>query len=120
MALNSQSYVAIDLGAESGRVFVGAFDGKKVRLHNAHRFPTGPVYILDTMRWDILRFYREIEIGLAAVCGSYTSSPAAIGIDTWGIDFALLDRDGELIGNPYHYRDRRTSGIMEKVCTLVS
>ncbi len=120
MSVSPQHYVAVDLGAESGRVFVGAFDGKKIALHEVHRFPTGPVYVMDSMRWDILDFYAEIETGLAAVCGLYTSSPAAIGVDTWGVDFGLLDRDGELITYPYHYRDRRTAGVMEKVCNLIS
>jgi len=119
MTAKTQHYVAVDLGAESGRVVVGIFDGAKLSLHEVHRFPTGPAHLLDSMRWDMLGFWRQIELGLSAVCSSYTRSPAAVGIDTWGVDFALLDRDGELIANPYHYRDRRTSGVMDKVCKLI-
>lgn len=115
-----QHYVAIDLGAESGRVVVGIFDSGSLRLHEVHRFRTGPTQLFSTMRWDILGFWREIESGLSAVSTAHTKSPIAIGIDTWGVDFGLLDREGELIANPYHYRDQRTSGVMEKVCNLVS
>ena len=116
----AQYYVAIDLGAESGRLTVGVFDGEKLKLHEVYRFRTGPTYVLNTMRWDILGFWREIEGGLSAVGAELHKRPVTIGIDSWGVDFGLLDRDGELIANPYHYRDRRTSCVVDKVCHLIS
>jgi rhamnulokinase len=100
--------VAVDLGAESGRVVTATLDGQQVALEVCHRFPNGPVSVRGTLYWDILHLWREIQEGIASCL---SRAPASIGVDTWGVDFALLDRQGRLIGNPVHYRDARTEGM---------
>ena len=108
-------FLAFDLGAASVRGVVGRFDGDRLELAEVHRFPNGPVRILDSLHWDVLRLFDEIKRGLARTVQEHGPELAGIGLDTWGVDFALLDRDGALLGNPYHYRDRRTDGMMEEV-----
>jgi sugar (pentulose or hexulose) kinase len=103
--------LAIDLGAESGRVIKVAFDGNKLGFDVAHRFPNIPVYAGGTLYWDVLRLWHEIEAGIQAG----QQGARSIGIDTWGVDGALLDRNGKLLANPAHYRDRRNEGMMEWV-----
>lgn len=113
------SFLAVDLGAESGRVIAGFFDGRKVRLEELHRFGNGPVHVADTMRWDVLRLWSEIQAGLGkagARCGSAIHS---VGVDTWGVDYVLLSKTGEMLGQPYHYRDARTRGVMEQTFARV-
>src|SRR5438477_10290764 len=107
-------YLAIDLGAESGRVMAGLWNGKTLRLEEIHRFPNGPIYIADSLRWDILRLWADIQTGLGLAAQKYGRSIASVGADAWGVDFVLLNRQGEMLGQPYHYRDARTNGIMEK------
>ncbi len=107
-------YLAVDLGAESGRVMAGLWDGKKLKLEEVHRFPNGPVYLADTMRWDVIRLWHEIQHGLGLAARKYGKSIVSVGADTWGVDYVLLNRQGEMLGQPYHYRDSRTNGIMEK------
>jgi rhamnulokinase len=107
--------IAIDLGAESGRVTRVGFDGERVRLDEVHRFPNGPVQVNGTLHWDALRLWSEISAGIEAA----GAGAAAIGVDAWGVDHALLDRDGKLLGNPVHYRDRRTDGMFEWVFARV-
>ncbi|GAB4480335.1 MAG: rhamnulokinase family protein [Anaerolineae bacterium] len=102
--------VAVDLGAESGRVVTAALDGQQVALEVCHRFPNVPVSVRGTLYWDILYLWREIQEGIG---GCLSRRPAAIGVDAWGVDFGLLDRAGRLIGNPVHYRDARTEGMQE-------
>jgi rhamnulokinase len=99
---HSINIVAFDLGAESGRAVVGRFDGQRLRLEEVHRFTNGPVHVLDGLHWDVLRLWTEVKNGLARA------------VQTWGVDFALLARDDTLLGNPYHYRDPRTNGMMEE------
>jgi rhamnulokinase len=106
------SFAAVDLGASSGRVMVGRVGDGTLGLAEAHRFPNRPVRIAGTLHWDILALYREILDGLrAAGSGGLTS----IGIDSWAVDYGLLDAQGALLGNPVHYRDARTDGVMEDV-----
>jgi rhamnulokinase len=105
--------LAYDLGAESGRGILGLFDGSRLALDVVHRFPNGPVRTLDTMHWDVLRLYTEMLNGMRACAGKFGAIDS-IGIDTWGVDFGLLGRDGSLVGNPRHYRDPHTEGIMEQ------
>lgn len=109
-----QIYLAIDLGAESGRVMAGLFDGKQVRLEELHRFPNGPVHVADTMRWDLLRLWSEIQSGLAKAAVRFGQNIVSVGVDTWGVDFVLLSKTGEMLGQAYHYRDRRTLGVLEQ------
>lgn len=104
---------AIDLGASSGRVMLGSYDGTRLAMTELYRFPNEPVVLNGTMYWDFLRLFHEIKKGL-----SYTrkyGTVDSLGVDTWGVDFGLLDRAGNLMENPVHYRDARTSGIAEKV-----
>src|SRR5206468_1511995 len=106
-------FVACDLGAESGRCMLGQFDGERVALSELSRFPNGPIQISGSLHWDVLRLFGEIVGGLRR-CARDGHRPAGIGLDTWGVDFALLDRAGNLLGNPYHYRDRRTQGMLDE------
>lgn len=109
-----QVYLAIDLGAESGRVMAGHFDGKTIRLEELHRFPNGPVHVAETLRWDLLRLWSEIQTGLAKAASRFGQSIISVGVDTWGVDFVLLSKTGEMLGQPYNYRDPRTRGVMEQ------
>lgn len=111
--------LALDFGAESGRAILGQFDGQRLALTDVHRFPNGPVRLPDGLHWDVLRLWTEIKTGLAKTVREQGQTIASIGIDTWGVDFALLDRQGALIGNPYHYRDGRTDGMVEAVLQRV-
>ena len=111
-----KTVLAIDLGAESGRVMAVHYDGAGLQLEELHRFPNGPVDVRGTFYWDFLRLWSEIKTGIEK---GASHNPAGIGVDTWGVDFALLDRDGRLLSNPVHYRDKRTEGIMETVFAVV-
>lgn len=113
------TFLAVDLGAESGRVVLGSFDGERVALEEVHRFPNTPVWLPDGLHWDVLRIFTEIKDGLAKAVGS-AGRIESLGVDSWGVDFALLDRDGALISNPYHYRDPRTAGMEERALKRVS
>lgn len=106
--------LAIDLGAESGRAMLGQFDGQRLHMREVYRFPNDPVSLPDGLYWDILRIYREILTGLAAAGGESGGSIDSIGIDSWAVDFGLLDRNGALIGNPRHYRDPRNEGMLDR------
>src|SRR5690606_36422274 len=103
-------YEAVDLGASNGRV-ITVETGQSLRLREIHRFPNRPVRLADTLHWDILSLYQGVLDGLAKM----DAEPASIGVDSWAVDYGLLDGDGRLIGNPVHYRDQRTDGVMERV-----
>jgi rhamnulokinase len=107
-------YLAIDLGAESGRVMAGLWNGKTIRLEEVHRFPNGPVYLGDSLRWDVVRLWAEIQTGLGLAAKKYGKSIVSVGADTWGVDYVLLTGCDEMLGQPYAYRDARTNGMMEK------
>ena len=113
------NFLALDLGAESGRAVVGRFDGKTLRLEEVHRFANGPIRIHDSLHWNVLSLFAEMKHGLAKAVHEHEGELATIGVDTWGVDFGLLDRAGHLIGNPYHYRDSRTDGMVEKAFDIV-
>ena len=104
--------LAFDFGASSGRAILGVFDGRCIRLEELHRFENIPVTVRGTLYWDVLRLFHEIKQGLmkAAEAGGFDS----VGIDTWGVDFGLLDKSGRLLENPVHYRDARTAGMLEE------
>src|SRR5947209_17295917 len=104
--------LAIDLGAESGRGVLGSFDGGRLSLEVVHRFPNGPVRTLDSLQWDVLRLHAEVLNSLRQAAGQ--GGIESVGVDTWGVDFALLGRGGTLLGNPRHYRDPHTEGVMEE------
>ena len=114
----TSDYLALDLGAESGRGLLGRFDGERLELEEVHRFPNGPVRMLDTLHWDLPFLYGEMK---AALHKAVTMSPGldGVGVDTWGVDFGLVGRGDTLLGNPVHYRDARTEGMMEEAFRLV-
>jgi len=107
-------YLAIDLGAESGRVVAGLWNGKTIRLEEIHRFPNGPVYLGDSLRWDVVRLWAEIQNGLSLAARKYGKGIVSVGADTWGVDYVLLSRSNEMLGQPFAYRDARPNGMMEK------
>jgi rhamnulokinase len=108
----TKNILAFDLGAESGRAVLGRFDGGRLSLEVAHRFPNGAVRTLDALHWDVLRLYGEMLAGLRR-CQAEKGGVDSLGVDTWGVDFALLGRGGTLLGNPRHYRDPHTEVVME-------
>ena len=113
-------YLALDLGAESGRGLLGKFDGERLTLEEIHRFPNGPVRMLDTIYWDLPRLFDEMKTALRKVAANDTSALDGVGIDTWGVDFGLIGRGDTLLGNPVHYRDARTDGMLEAAFQRVS
>jgi rhamnulokinase len=112
-------YLAVDLGAESGRVIAGVLSDGQVRLEEIHRFPNGPVMLAGTRRWNVLGLWQEIQNGLRMAADRHGERVISVGVDTWGVDYVLLSRREELLGLPYHYRDPRTEGIMEHSFTRV-
>jgi len=114
MASRQLGFLALDLGAESGRAMLGQFDGRRLRLSEVHRFPNSPARLPDGLHWDALRLWTEIKSGLTLAGREYGVELGGVGLDTWGVDFGLLDRHGVLISNPYHYRDSRTDGMLEE------
>lgn len=113
----AERFLALDMGAESGRGVVGTLTQGRLALDEIHRFPNGPVRLAETLYWDLPRLAAEqlTAIGRAAAGGSLSG----IGVDTWGVDFGLLGDDGSLVGLPVHYRDARTNGMVEKVFARV-
>ena len=111
--------LAIDLGASSGRGIVGSFDGEKLTLRENHRFSNDPMFVNGRFTWDILRIYFEIKnsITKTVIDGDNVTS---MGIDTWGVDYGLIDKNGRLMANPTHYRDTRTVGITDYMEPIVS
>ena len=109
----AKQFLAFDLGAESGRGVLGHFDGERLNLEELHRFPNGGVRVLDSLHWDVLRLWNEMKVALS-ICAQKSTDLIGIGIDTWGVDFALLGRNNVLLGFPYHYRDSRTDGMLEE------
>jgi len=105
---------AVDVGASSGRTMIGRVGPGQLDLTETNRYANGPVRILETLHWDILAIYRGILDGLH-LAGRAVGRLDSVGIDTWAIDYGLLDSDGALLGNPVHYRDTRTDGVMDKV-----
>ncbi|MBQ9997035.1 MAG: rhamnulokinase [Clostridia bacterium] len=105
--------LAIDLGASSGRGIIGKFDGEKITLEEIHRFSNDPVMLPTGFYWDTLRILFEIKT--AILNASHAGGVDTIGIDTWGVDYGYLDKNGALLSNPYNYRDVRTEGIQDYV-----
>jgi rhamnulokinase len=104
---------AADLGASGGRVMVGQVGAGRLDLHEAHRFGNAPVRVSGTLHWDILRLYQDVLDGLRGAARSF--GLASVGIDSWAVDYGLLDATGALLGNPVHYRDGRTDGVADEV-----
>ncbi|MDH7601201.1 MAG: rhamnulokinase family protein [Armatimonadota bacterium] len=114
MARDSK-FLAIDFGAESGRALLGIIKDNRLELREVHRFPNGPVNVLGHLHWDVLKQFSDIKQGIKLALRETDGAIDGIGVDTWGVDFGLLGEDGELVMIPYHYRDSRTNGMMEKV-----
>lgn len=115
---NAARFLALDLGASSGRAVVGTLDGGRLELHEVHRFANGPVSILGRLHWNLPALFEEIKVGIqrAAEIGPLES----MGVDTWGVDFGLLTEQGSLLGPVYHYRDRRNDGALDKLLARVA
>jgi rhamnulokinase len=108
---------AVDLGASGGRVLTGRVDIGRLEVAEACRFGNDPVRVLGTLHWDILRLYAGVLDGIRAA--ARTGAIASVGIDAWGVDYGLLDAAGRLVGNPVHYRDRRTLGVAPRVLARI-
>ena len=112
--MNTNAYIGVDLGGESGRVIVGSFDGQKIQLEEKHRFKTGGIDFEDSLRWNVTGFFEEILHGLS-VAATSNKSIISVGVDTWGVDYVLLDCHDEILELPFHYRDRRNAGMLDAV-----
>jgi rhamnulokinase len=106
-------YLAVDLGASNGRMLAAGWDGNRFALREVHRFDNVPVAVMGHLYWDALRLWGEVKTGISRHVTMTHGSVSGLGVDSWGVDFALLDPDGRLLGNPYHYRDPRTDGVMD-------
>lgn len=112
--------LAFDYGASSGRGILGTFNGETLQLSEIHRFSNDPVTINGSLYWDILRLFHEMKQGMLKCIKNGDKDISGIGIDTWGVDFGLLGASGELLGNPYHYRDSRNEGMIDKADSIIS
>lgn len=110
-------FAAVDLGASSGRVLVGSVGSGTVDLTEVHRFPNRPVRVGGRLHWDVLALWAGVVDGVRAAAADGPLD--GIGIDSWAVDYALLDTDGRLLGNPVHYRDARTDGVAAHVDTVI-
>jgi len=112
-------YLAVDLGASSGRTIVGTLEDGKLSLKEINRFWNGPTEINGTLFWDFVHLFRSVWDGIEMARREFGDDLVSMGIDTWGVDFGLIDVDGKLIGNPVNYRDPRTRGMFEKTFEIV-
>ena len=117
--MKDKKFIGFDLGAESGRCVVALLNDNKITLHEVHRFNTHSIKYENGFHWDILAIYKEIIAGLINAQKVYGCVFDGIGIDTWAVDYVLIDSDGRIIGYPYHYRDDRTDGMMEEAFRIV-
>ena len=115
MSGGGKTYLALDLGAESGRAIAGTFDGERLSLREVHRFPNVPVRRGENVHWDLPALFDEVKRGIAAAATLFKDELVSVGVDTWGVDYGLLDEDGRLMGLPHQYRDSRTAGIQDSV-----
>jgi rhamnulokinase len=121
----TRNFLGLDLGASSGRAVIGRFDGERLALEEIHRFANGPVRLPtakgSSIHWDSLDQFAQVKAGIAkaAECCGKDGAPVSVGIDTWGVDYGLLDAGGELLGNGFHYRDERTVGMPERVFEII-
>ena len=113
-------FIGFDLGAESGRCVVGEVAADKITLREVHRFPTPRVEYTAGIFWDVLLIYQELLNGLSLAREKFGQRFSGISIDTWGVDYVLLDKDDRILGYPYHYRDRRNDQAMEDSFKKVS
>jgi rhamnulokinase len=117
--MKDKAFLAVDIGASSGRHVLGRFDGQILQLEEVFRFDNGPVDVAGSLHWDLLGQWTHVCQGLRVAGAKANGQIVSVGVDTWGVDFGLLGRGDVLLGNPYHYRDARTNGMMEKAFTIV-
>ena len=113
-------YLAIDLGASSGRVMAGIYDGERIEMREIYRFPSPGLELAGSIHWDVRQMFGHVLEGLARAGARYGRKIVGLGVDAWGVDYALLDRSGQLLAPPFQYRDRRTYGVQERVRQMVS
>src|SRR5262245_11783645 len=113
------SMAAVDIGAQSGRVALGRFDGERLSVAEVHRFRNTPLADGDALSWDAPALYDGVLAGLSAAAAEAGGGVASVGVDTWGVDFGLLDEAGELVRNPMHHRDQRFVAAMERAFEVV-
>lgn len=116
--MSTRNVAAVDLGAESGRVMLARFDGARVSLEEAHRFPNRPVRVRGHLFWDVLDLWREVLAGLRRA-RQMAGALDSVGVDTWGVDYGLVDAQGLLVGLPYHYRDGRAAGMTDALADSI-
>jgi sugar (pentulose or hexulose) kinase len=117
--INKKKYLAFDFGASNGRVIVGKYNGLKLEMEEIHRFDNIPVFIDSTLYWDILRLFLELKAGILKATLKYKDI-SSLGVETWGCDFGLLDKNKNLLSNPVHYRDKRTNNISKEVFRCIN
>jgi len=112
--MNPKYYIACDLGAESGRVMLGRLEDGRLTLEEMHRFPSAAVRVLGSWRWDLLRIFEELKTGLRNVGGRHPAV-ASLSVDSWGVDYVLINAVHPMLSPPFHYRDARTESTYESV-----
>jgi rhamnulokinase len=118
-ALGARRFLAVDLGAESGRAVLGVLESGRLQTTEIHRFSNVPIRLFGHWHWDVYRLFDEVKTGLARAAAEAPGGVDSIGVDTWGVDFGLLARDGSLLGLPFCYRDPRTQGALEEFLKIV-
>lgn len=117
--MSGKNFLAFDLGAESGRTILGTLDNGNIEIRELNRFPTGMTNLRGRLVWNVIGFYEKMKEGLKSCAAEGITEPDGIAVDTWGVDFVLLDRDGNQAGLPIAYRDSRTDGMMEEFFTVM-
>ncbi len=115
--MREKNYLIFDFGASNGRAVVAKFDGSRFRLEVRHRFDNRPVYASGILYWDILRLYSELKIGIAESLKTYKSI-SSLAVDTWGVDFGFIGKNGQLLSNPHHYRDEARTSVEKELHSL--
>jgi len=116
--MKTRNMAAVDLGASSGRVLLVRFDGRALSLEEMYRFPNRPVIVHGHRFWNILSLWDDTLTGLRKA-QQRAGTLDSIGIDTWGVDYGLVDTNGFLLGQPFQYRDHRTDGVMERIFSRI-
>ena len=117
--MNESKFLAFDFGAGSGRAIVGILNGGKINLHEVHRFPNKIEKISGSLHCDINYLFNQLKTGIVKAIDLGHNDIESIAVDTWGVDFGLVSKDGNLLGSPFSYRDSRTDGILEKAFDLM-
>lgn len=117
--MSTTTHLAIDLGAGSGRVMAGHFDGKKLRIEEINRFANDGVRLPTGWHWNLLQLFTDIKRGLAEANKRHGASLVSLAVDTWGVDYGLIDKHGRLLGEPWMYRDSRTDGMMDEAAKIL-